>query len=83
MLKERIDFYWGFEKISCKSILFLFCFFDDKEKGTSKSLLNSSDLPSYGSNSRKRYTLRLLSMCLEDGEVLEVVLPGRGTNELP
>ena len=27
-------------------------------------LLNFSDLPGYGSNSRKRYTLRLLSMCL-------------------
>ena len=27
-------------------------------------LLNSSELPSYGWNSRKRYTLRLLSMCL-------------------
>ena len=27
-------------------------------------LLNFSDLPNYGSNSRKRYTLRLLSKCL-------------------
>ena len=27
-------------------------------------LLNLSDLPNYGSNSRKRYTLRLLSKCL-------------------
>ena len=27
-------------------------------------LLNSSDLPSYGSNSRKRGTLKLLAMCL-------------------
>ena len=27
-------------------------------------LLNSSDLPSYGSNLRKRYTLTLLSICL-------------------
>ena len=41
------------------------------------SLLNS-DLPSYGSNSKKRCTLRLLSMCLEEGGVLEIVLPGSG-----
>ena len=27
-------------------------------------LLNSSDLPSYGPNSRKRYSLRLLKICL-------------------
>ena len=30
----------------------------------------------------KRYTLRLLSMCLEGG-VLEIVLPRRGANDLP
>ena len=35
--------------------------------------------PSYGSNSRKRYTLRLFSMCLER-RVLEVALPGRKWN---
>ena len=34
--------------------------------------MNSSDLPSYSSISRKRYTLRLLSMCL-----------GSSTNPLP
>ena len=34
-------------------------------------LLNFSDLPNYGSNSRKRYTLRLLSKCL----VRSILLP--------
>ena len=37
-------------------------------------LLNFSDLPNYGSNSRKRYTLRLLSKCL----VRSTLLPIRG-----
>ena len=41
---------------------------------------NSSDLPSYGSNSRKGYTLRLLSMCQENerGRALEVFPTGSG-----
>ena len=36
-----------------------------------------SYLSSYGSGSRKRYTLKHLLMCLEEGGVLEVVLPVR------
>ena len=35
-------------------------------------------MPSYGSNSRKRYKLRLLSMGLEKEGVLKVVPPRRG-----
>ena len=46
-------------------------------------LMNSSDLPSYGSDFRKRYTLTLISVCLEKGGVLEVSLPGRGQKDLP
>ena len=41
-------------------------------------LLNFSDLPNYGSNSRKSYTLRLLSKCLVRSTLLPVggkVLP--------
>ena len=56
---------WGFKKILCSVFLFfakyrilkaLFSFIF--------WLLNFSDLPSYGSNSRKRYALRLVSMFL-------------------
>ena len=36
------------------------------------SLLNFSDLPNYGSNSRKRYTLRLLSKCLVRSTLLPI-----------
>ena len=39
--------------------------------------LNSSDLPSYGSESRIKYTLRLFLMYPEKGRVLEVTLSGR------
>ena len=35
-------------------------------------LLNFSDLPNYGSNSRKRYTLRLLSKCLVRSTILPI-----------
>ena len=44
--------------------------------------MNSPDLPSYGTNSRKRLTLRLLSMYKEGG-AFEVVLPGKRANQLP
>ena len=37
-------------------------------------LLNSFDLPSYGSESRKRYILRLLWICLEEVNVLKIAL---------
>ena len=40
-------------------------------------LSNFSDLPSYGSNSRKRYTLRLLAKCLRGGA------PHKGKVPLP
>ena len=39
-------------------------------------------MPSYGSKSKKMYTLRLLSMCPGEVEVLEVVLHGRRANDL-
>ena len=35
-------------------------------------LLNFSDLPNHGSNSRKRYTLRLLSKCLVRNTLLPI-----------
>ena len=35
-------------------------------------LMNFSDLPNYGSNSWKRYTLRLLSKCLLRGTLLPI-----------
>ena len=35
-------------------------------------LLNFSDLPNYGLNSRKRYTLRLLSKCLVRSTLLPI-----------
>ena len=38
-------------------------------------IMNPYDLPSYGSESRKRYRRRLLLICLEEGGVLEVFLP--------
>ena len=57
---------WGFKKILCKICLLFNCFL--VIKGIIKALisfipwlLSFSDLPNYGSNSRKRYTLRLLS----------------------
>ena len=60
---------WGFKKILCKACLLFNCFL--VIKGILKALftfipwlLNFSDLPNYGSNSRKGYTLRLLPKCL-------------------
>ena len=41
-------------------------------------LLSSFGLPGYGSESKKRCTLRLLLMCLKELELLEVVLLERG-----
>ena len=59
----------GFKKILCKAFLLFNCFL--VIKGIPKALfsfipwlLSFSDLPHYRSNSRKRYTLRLLSKCL-------------------
>ena len=61
--------YRGFKKILCKACLLFNCFL--VIKGILKALfsfipllLNFSDLPRYGSNLSKRYTLRLLSKCL-------------------
>ena len=66
----RHHLYWGFKKILCKACLLFNCFL--VIKGILKALftfipwlLNLSDLPNYGSNLRKRYTLRLFSKCLE------------------
>ena len=61
--------YCGFKKIPGKTYLLFFLFLVIKRiLKTLFSfipwLLNSSDLPSYGPNLRKRYTLRLLPMCL-------------------
>ena len=63
-------------KFSAKTLLFN-CFL--VIKGILKALftfipwlLNFSDLPNYGSNSRKRYTLRLLSKCLVRSTLLPI-----------
>ena len=72
-----------FQKTFLQNLAFFNFFFGDKKRISSKScsfiprLLNS-DLPSYGPNLRKWYTLSLLSICLEKMAVLEVILPGRG-----
>ena len=44
--------------------------------------MNSFDLPSYSSNSRKKCPLRILPISLEEGGVLKVVLPGKEANNL-
>ena len=68
--------YWGFKKILCKPCLLCDCFL--VIKGILKALsfihwlLNFSDLPNYGSDSRKRYTLRLLSKCLVRSTLLPI-----------
>ena len=60
--------------ISCRACLFFIVFWWQKKNITFKFkflftfkpwLLNSFDLPSFGSELRKRYTLRLFLMCLE------------------
>ena len=61
--------YWHFMKIICKAYLLFYSFL--VIKGILQVLfsfipwsLNFSHLPNCGSNSKKRYTLRLLSTCL-------------------
>ena len=73
----RHHLYWGFKKILCKACLLFNCFL--VIKGILKALfyfipwlLNFSDLPNYGSNSRKIYTLRLLSKCLVRSTLLTI-----------
>ena len=44
-------------------------------------LLNSFDLPSYDSELRKRYTLRLFMMCLEERSFGSCPVWGHGTND--
>ena len=67
----------GFKKMLCKACLLYNCFL--VIKGILKAffsfipwLLNFSDLPNSGSNSRKRYTLRLLSKCLVRSTILPI-----------
>ena len=64
-----VPLYQGLKKITCKASLLFYCFLPIKIIlkvlfSFIPWLLNFFDLPSYGSNSRKRYTLRLFSMCL-------------------
>ena len=73
LLKQRTEaplhtLYWGFKKTPSKACL-LFCFLLIRRilKALFSFilwLLNSSDLRSYDSNSRKRHTLRSLRMCI-------------------
>ena len=65
--------YRGFKKVLCKACLLFNCFL------VIKGILfldywTFSHLPNYGSNSSKRYTLRLLSKCL----VRNTLLPSGG-----
>ena len=63
----------GLKKISCRGCLLFYCFFCDKKEKLLKGLFyfipwlfNSFDFSSYGSESRKRCTLRLFrSNCPE------------------
>ena len=68
--------YWVFKEIICKACQLCNCFL--VIKGILKAffsfipwLLNFSALPNYGWNSRKKYTLRLLSKC----QVRSALLP--------
>ena len=87
--RRRVDFEegdrctsWGLKKIC--TCFFFFYFFVTKNSLWEFVftfilwLLNSFDLLNYGSNPRKRYTLRLLLMCQVEGRVLEAALPYRG-----
>ena len=69
---------WRLKEISCRACFFTTFWVTKKKKLLKalltctfiRSLLNSFDLPSYISESRKRYTSRLLLMCpevLEEG----------------
>ena len=60
----------GLRKLSCRAYLLFYCFF--KHLNVSWPVLSyldySFDLPSQGSDSTKRYTLRVLLICLEARE---------------
>ena len=56
--------------VSKKSIFFIPC------------LLNFSDLPSYGWDSRKKYTLRQLLICLEEGWCFGSCFTWKGANDV-
>ena len=74
-----------FENNSCRSCL-LFCFFGERKKlnllkalfSFIPCLLNSSDLLSSGSESKKRYRPRPLLMYVEERGVLKVALSWEG-----
>ena len=80
--KKRIEaplytLYWVFKEIICKACQLCNCFL--VIKGILKAffsfipwLLNFTDLPNYGSNSRKRYTPRPLSKCLGRSTLLPI-----------
>ena len=82
--------HWGFQKISCSAcLLFCYVFLTKKKRIATKGSIsfiawqfNSCDYPSYGIESRKTYTPRLLLMCLEDGRVLMLFCQGGGANDL-
>ena len=76
--------YWGFKKFHTKPVCSFFCFLVIKRilkalfSFIPYWLLNSSDLPSSGSNLRKRYTLRLLWMCIlqNAAKLIQKLTPG-------
>ena len=63
-----VHWYWRLNKISCRACLIFYYFIGDNKQLLKalltctfiRSLLNSFDLPSYSSISRKRCTLRLV-----------------------
>ena len=72
--------YWGLKKILSKACLLFNCFLIIK--GILKALFsfipwlfNFSVLPNYGWNTRKRYTLRLLSKCLVRSTLIKKLAP--------
>ena len=92
-LKQKIKaplytLHWDFKKILCKACLRFYCFFLIKRILKALFffipwLLTFSDLSSYGLNSSKRYTVRLLSVCLRRSTLLSGVNPLRFPLQFP
>ena len=82
--------YWNLKKISCRACLLFINFWVTKKQLLTtlltctfiRSLLNSFNLPSYSSESRKRYTLRpVADMSKNSGGKGFLVFLGKGGRE--
>ena len=69
--------YWRLKKISYSACLRFYCFSDDKKKLLKALLTRTFILPLLSSELWKRYTLRLLLMCLEALKEGFSFFPGR------